>query len=96
MNTEPNVAPKAARAAAPKVVLEGEPLPAETAATEELPPGYVRTRIMKRGHNKISTGLVLPLEEVVFPNYKQGDIVAMPRDTAIHYEDDLGWVEILP
>lgn len=56
--------------------------------------GYVRCRVMKRGDNRIATGVTLLLEEVKFPFFQKGDELNLPRLTADKYED-AGWVEIL-
>lgn len=69
-----------------------EPIPAP--AVDEIPPGHVRVRIMKKGDDKIFTGATCPLETIKFPTFRKGDETTMARDTADKYED-LGMVEIL-
>jgi hypothetical protein len=85
--TEPTDRMAAARAALAAKRAEEAPPP--------VPPGHVRVRVMKRGHDKIATGEICPLETVRFPNYRQGDETTLPRDTADKYED-AGMVEVLP
>ena len=60
-----------------------------------VPEGMVRVRCLRRGHNKISMGVSLPLEVEKFPNFHQGDIFVLPEDVANLYENDdkFGWVE---
>lgn len=76
---------------------EAAPAAAAPKRAPKLPDGYVLTRIMKRGHNRISTGELNPLTpDNMFPKHQLGELVAMPKATAEKYEEVDGWVEILP
>lgn len=67
------------------------------AQVDEIPEGHVRVRVMRKGHKRIFTGDTEALNrDEPFPTYAQGDVFAMPRETADKYEEDFGWVEILP
>ena len=61
---------------------------------DEMPPGHVQVRIMKKGHDVIFTGDTCPLETIKLPKFQKGDTTTMARDTADKYED-AGMVEIL-
>lgn len=60
-----------------------------------VPEDHVRVRCLRRGHDKISMGISLPLDDVKFPNFHQGDVFVLPVHLADKYENDdaFGWVE---
>lgn len=61
-----------------------------------LPRGYVRARVLKRGHEKIYTGQIEGTNhdaEGKFTRFKFGDIVAFPLEIAQAQEEN-GYVEI--
>lgn len=77
--------------------LEAEKLMAETAPSLKLPPGWVRARILRRGHGKIYTGQINGTKhaEDKFTTFNFGDVVALPPDVAVAQEKNDN-VEVLP
>lgn len=77
-----------------------EAMAAETAqtATLELPRGYVRARVLRKGHDKIYTGQIdgtNPDAEGKFTRFKFGEIIALPGDVALAQENN-GNIEVQP
>ena len=62
---------------------------------DKVPAGMVRVRCLKRGNDKISMGITLPLEAVKYPNFHQGDTFVLLANAADKYENDdsFGWIE---
>lgn len=64
----------------------------------ELPEGYVRARVLRKGHERIYTGQIDGTNhdpEGKFTRYKFGDIIPLPGDVALAQEDN-GLVEVQP
>ena len=83
-----------------------ETAPPETQALDDLPEGYVRARITKAGHGKVSKGTIDMSEASQertkegalsriqpFPFHEKGDTVALPKPIADGLEDR-GFVEV--
>lgn len=71
-------------------------VPAPVIPNEDLAPGHVWVRVMRKGHDKISTGELQPLvADNMFPRHPMGAVIQMPQASAEKFEEVDGWVEIL-
>lgn len=71
--------------------------PESEATGLELPKGFVRARVLRKGHNKIFTGQIdgtNPDAEAKFGKFKFGDVIPIEGRVALAQEEN-GHVEVL-